>query len=180
MLTPVFLTKEIAKKAVHYIEEIIHDMDDVLLPHIMCHILILVPSMKPARDKDFPYWPNYKIEPYMLYEHSIGNPKKWPHNFSGIAKSKALQLWHERNDDRTDCMPHLLLPGETPFWGGVKRHGIVVSCSGFQPYFDKMFSGLVADMCIGLTYNAWIKAKANIDEDFLPDPCYSVKIEKTH
>ncbi len=167
MLTPTFLTKEIAKKAVYYVEGIIHDMDNVL-PHLMCHIIVLVPSMKDDRDRGYPDWPNYQIEPYALYEYNLGDPASWPHNFASIAKCKALQLWYGRNDDRTDCMPHLLFPGDTPFWGGVKRHGIVVTCSGFQPYLDKMFSGMVADMCIGLAYNAWIKTKDGFDGDFLP------------
>jgi len=87
----------------------------------------------------------------------------------------ALQLWHGRNDDRTDRIPHLLFPGDTPCWGGVKRHGIVVTCSGFQPHFGKMFSGMVADMCIGLSYNAWdqtkddfVKSRGVFQKAFLP------------
>jgi len=52
--------------------------------------------------------------------------------------------------------------------GGVKRYGIVVACSGFPPHFDKMFSGMIADMCIGLAYDYWARAKKNgFDQDFV-------------
>ncbi|PIQ68706.1 MAG: hypothetical protein COV91_02745 [Candidatus Taylorbacteria bacterium CG11_big_fil_rev_8_21_14_0_20_46_11] len=71
-------------------------------------------------------------------------------------EGKAIQLWHDRNDDRTNIMPHLLFSGDTVYWGGVKRHGIVVACSGVQPWFDKMFSGMIADMLVGIAYNAWM------------------------
>jgi len=170
ILTPAFLTKEIAKVSVRCVLDIIHDMK-LSLPRMACHIVVLVPSMKDDRNEDFPDWPNYQIEPSVLYEFSLGYRVDWsPHKFDDIARCKALQLWHERNDDRTDCMPHLLFPGDTPYWGGVKRHGIVVTCSGFQPYFDKMFSGMIADMLIGLSYNLWAKTKdeEGFDRDFLP------------
>jgi len=167
MLTPKFLTEQVAKKAVHHVLSVIQSLDGVL-NRMMCHIVILVPSMKDDRQRNYPDWPNYQIEPCAIYEYSFGNMSNWPHRFDSIARCKALQLWHDRNDDRTDCMPHLLFPGDTPYWGGVKRHGIVVACSGFQPHFDKMFSGMIADMCIGLSYNGWTDLKDDLNEDFLP------------
>ena len=169
MLTPAFLTKIIAVEAVNHVLEVVNKFHDMgLLKRAMCHIVVLVPSMKDDKDTDYSGYPNYPIEPKLLYEASLDNPANWPHKFDSIARCKALQLWHDRNDDRTDCMPHLLFPGDTHYWGGVKRHGIVVACSGFQPYFDKMFSGMVADMCIGLAYNEWAKIRADFKDDFLP------------
>lgn len=167
MLTPAFLTKEVAERSVHHVLSVIQSLDGVL-SRMMCHIVVLVPSMKDDRERDFPDWPNYLIEPCALYEYSFGDPVNWPHKFDDIARCKALQLWHGRNDDRTDCMPHLLFPDDTPYWGGVKRHGIVVTCSGFQPYFDKMFSGMIADMCIGFAYYGWAAFKEGFSGDFLP------------
>lgn len=175
MLTSAFLTRGVAEMAVHHVLCVIQNLDGVLLNRMMCHFVVLVQSMKDDRDRNYPDWPNYQIEPCALYEYSLGDPANWPRKFDEIARCEALQLWHERNDDRTDCMPHLLFPGDTPCWGGVKRHGVVVTCSGFQPHFNKMFSGMVADMCIGLSYDAWDRIKdkfgknrGTFQESFLP------------
>jgi hypothetical protein len=77
-------------------------------------------------------------------------------DYDSIAKCKALQLWQGRNDDRTDIAPHLMFAGDAPYYGGVKRHGIVVTCSGVQPWFDKMISAMICEMLVGLAYNAWM------------------------
>ena len=134
----------------------------------MCHIVILVPSMENDWPADSEGKPNYHpIEPHLLYEHSLGEKENWPHKFDRIARSKAFQLWHGRNDGRTDCIPHLLFRGDTPWWGGVKRDGIVVSCSGFQPHFDRMFAGMIAEMCVGMAYDDWAEARSKLHGDFL-------------
>jgi len=133
-----------------------------------CHIVVLVPAMKDDRANDYPSWPNYQLQPHCMYEQSVGSKENWSHKFDDIARCKALQLWHDRNDDRTDCMPHLLFPGDTPYWGGVKRHGIVVTCSGVDPWFDKMISGMIADMIIAFAYNGWMKGEdKKYDRSFL-------------
>ena len=38
----------------------------------------------------------------------------------------------------------------------MKRLGIVVTCSGLQPYIDKMIAGMVADMLITMAHEAWM------------------------
>lgn len=177
ILTPKFLTKQVAAIAVEQVLSITVlsrapiaeylNLTELFKRHV-CHIVILVPSMVDDRESDYPEWPDYDVIPHLLYEHSIGDKSGWEYPFDNIARCKALQLWHGRNDDRTDCMPHLLFPGDTPFWGGVKRHGIVVTCSGVQPWFDKMTSGMIADMCIGLAYNQWMTGfDRNDDRNFL-------------
>ncbi len=164
ILKPYFLTEKIAGDSIAYVLNIIADLfDKKELKHLDFHMVILVPSMKVDRLD----YPNYLVEPSILYEFSSGDKNKWEHKFDEIAQCKALQLWHGRNDGRTDCIPHLLFPEDTPWWGGVKRQGIVVACSGFQPHFDKMFSGLVADMCIGKAYNEWANLQSNLEGDFL-------------
>ena len=129
---------------------------------IMCHTVVLVPAMKDERAEDYPSWPAQ-----LLYEHSEhkncaagpnASENVWPRKFDDIARCMALQLWHDRNYDGTDIVPHLLFPGDTLFWGGVKRHGIVVATSGVQPYFDRMISGMVADMCIAMAHHAWLES----------------------
>jgi len=162
-----FLTKKVAKEAVGHVEKIIYSMKDKLPDPIGAHIVILVPCLNVAVDEDRKsdeismLGSNNQIEPHEVYSHDIGNKMKWTHNFRSIAMSKARQLWQGLNDSRTDCVPHLIFPGETPFWGGVKRDGIVVACSGFAPYFDKLFSSIIADTCIALAYDYYNKAKKN-------------------
>ncbi len=164
-LTPKFLTRRIAEHAITAVAHLV--FSDAPLKRKAFHIVVLVPSMKDERADDYPSYPNLPIEPQVLYEQSFSK-ETWPVKFDDIAKCKALQLWHGRNDDRTDVMPHLLFSGDAPFWGGVKREGIVVACSGVQPCFDKMISGMVADMIIALAYNEWKESDdRKNDVDFL-------------
>lgn len=161
-LMPKFLTREIAGKAINSVLGAVMPSgmpSRFPLKRHHCHVVVLVPSMEDDRAGDYPKWPNYHLEPVVLFEQSVGPSEEWEHPFDDIARCKALQLWHGRNDDRTDSMPHLLFPGDTPFWGGVKRNGIVVACSGIQPWFDKMISGMVADVCIALSYEAWMQSE---------------------
>jgi hypothetical protein len=128
----------------------------------MFHIVILVPKMEYDADA----YPDCPITPHLLAEYSYGNKEEWPHHFDEIARCKALQLWQGRNLGGTDSAPHLLLSGDTPFWGGVARDGIVVACSGDKPWIDRMISGITADIAIALAYNecaAWKMANPKLD-----------------
>lgn len=158
LVTPKYITKEIAEVAVQVgLNAVMERGTDLqrLLKRNQCHIVVLVPAMEDARVANYPDWPNYPVQPYALYQRSIGKDEGWEHPYAEIAMCKALQLWTDRNDDRTMPIPHLLFPGDTPFWGGVKRRGIVVTCSGVQPWFDKMISGIIADIIVGLAHNAY-------------------------
>ncbi len=156
-----FLTREIAEFAVMKIVPLIREMKSSLNRQV-CHIIVLVPAKKETHT-DLCGYPYYEIEPRVLFEYSLGDPETWPRKFNEIAFSKALQLWQGRNDDRTDCMPHLLFPGDTPFWGGVRRYGFVVACSGFQPRYDQMFAGLIAEICAAMAYDAWMTSPERTD-----------------
>lgn len=159
-VTPKFLTEATARLALDIVLGAFKQTPlSTLVKRQACHIVILVPSMKDDREANFPDWPNYAITPQVLLEHSLGDRAEWSAEYDNIARCKALQLWHERNDDRTDIMPHLLFPGDTPYWGGVRRHGIVVACSGVQPYFDKMIAGMIADTLVGLAYHFWMTSE---------------------
>lgn len=158
LLTPKYLTKEIAKQAVDLAFEAVFGHHSPVRPRLRrdhCHVVVLVPAMDDAREADYPDYPNYPLQPVVLYEDGLGEKEKWDKEFDNIARCKALQLWTDRNDDRTSPIPHLLFPGDTPYWGGVKRRGIVVTCSGLQPYFDKLVSGLVADIIVALAHDAY-------------------------
>jgi hypothetical protein len=132
-----------------------------------CYIVVLVPSMEDDNANGRAKWPNYFIKPHCIYQCGWGDNKSWAHPFDKIAMCKALQLWHGRNDDRNNSIPHLLFPGDTPFYGGVKREGIVVACSGFKPYFDRMISGMIADMLIGIASDLFESSAEDRKRDFL-------------
>jgi hypothetical protein len=169
LLTPKFMTAEIAKSAVEaaltlvYSQLIRGALDPKLKEHL--HIVVLVPGMADDYEEDYPNWPDYPLKPVLLYEESRGNPADFKYPFDAIARCKALQLWTDRNDDRTDIVPHLLFKGDTPFWGGVKRRGIVVACSGVDPWVDKMISGIVADIIIALAHDGWVHSNDKADDE---------------
>lgn len=168
LLTPKYLTEEVAKRAVAVAYHAVADNEspirlDVKGPH--CHVVVLVPAMEDARADDFPSYPNYPLRPVVIYEQSFGHTEEWEHEYNNIARCKALQLWTDRNDNQAGVTPHLLFPSDTPFWGGVKREGIVVACSGVQPWFDKLISGIVADTIIALVHDAYERDEE--DSDFL-------------
>ncbi len=165
--TPKFLTAEMAKIAVEAALDCLYNgkLKEVLKPHReQLHIVVLVPGMKDDRP-DYPAWPNYQLQAVALYEHTLGSPTEFPYPFVDIARCKALQLWHDRNDDRTEIVPHLLFPGDAPFWGGVKRRGIVVTCSGVKPWLDKMLSGMVADILVASAHAAWEASPDKADDE---------------
>lgn len=158
LLTPKYLTKEIAQQAVSLVLQTVMSEGSSFrsrLKRHQCHIVVLVPGMKDDRATDYPEWPDYPLTPVSLYEESVGNPSEWTAKFNDIARCKALQLWTDRNDDRTGVVPHLLFSGDTVYWGGVKRRGIVVTCSGVQPWFDKMIAGMVADAIVALAHDSY-------------------------
>jgi hypothetical protein len=167
LITPKFATPALAKIAVETTLDALYNgpLREALKPHReQLHIVILVPGMKDDRP-DYPEWPNYEMQPVPLYEQTMGDPKDFPYPFVDIARCKALQLWHDRNDDRTDIIPHLLFPGDAPFWGGVKRRGFVVTCSGVKPWIDKLISGMVADIFVALVHNAWETSSEKADDE---------------
>jgi len=148
LLTPKYVTERTALLATEMALNAVtpHNTVGRMFKGKDCHVVVLVPSTEDVREEDYPLWPNYPVQPYCIHQHSVGDKSEWKAPFDEIARCKALQLWRGQNEDgNTDSMPHLLFPDDTPFWGGVKRHGIVVACSGFQPYFDQLVSGIVAD-----------------------------------
>jgi hypothetical protein len=156
-LPPKFLNNATANLAINLITEAIqHPMIQVDLRRNAFHIVVLVPKMEIGLGSH----QMYSTQPHTLAEYSH-NKNLWPQsaNYDKIAHCKALQLWYGNADGGTDTKPHLLFSGDTPFWGGVKRDGIVVACSGVQPYFDRMISGMVADICIAYAYHAWATSR---------------------
>lgn len=165
-LKPKFLTKEVADQAMNAVWEMVSLQPpfNERLKRLAFHVTVLGPEM----DHGTSTYPNYPIRPIVIAEQGFGDKNLWSHDFAEIAQCKALQLWHDRNNGATTIMPHLLFPNDTPFWGGVKRDGIVVACSGVQAHFDRMIAGMVADGCVALAYDAYKKWSAeNPDADFV-------------
>lgn len=178
VITPKFLTSEKASLVTHAVYELVfggggresRKLSDYLRPSRgQCHVVVLVPAMTDHRKQDYPDWPDYPIRPVLLYENSFLNGKKeLDARFDEIARCKALQLWTDRHDGGTDTKPHLLFSGDAPFWGGVKRDGIVVACSGVQPAIDRMIAGMIADMLVATAYQDWKTSDDKADDvDFL-------------
>ncbi|TSC84101.1 MAG: hypothetical protein G01um101417_370 [Parcubacteria group bacterium Gr01-1014_17] len=165
-LTPKFLTKQLAEKAIHYFINGIFSAN-IPFKRKACCIVVLVPAMEVGHETTDMDYPNFPTKAHFLCEYQLLKDK-WTGDYDQIARCKALQLWHGRNDDGTSIKPHLLFPNDTVYWGGVKRHGIVVACSGVQPWFDKMLSGMIADLLVGLAHNEWVTSKdAESKVDFL-------------
>jgi len=168
LLTPKYITEGICYKAVLSVLNLtMHEKAPLYndLKRHQCHIVVLVPAMEDAREEDYPAWPNYPMQAKAVYEHSVGEDE-WEHQYDNIARCKALQLWTGRNDDRTSPIPHLLFSGDTQYWGGVNRRGFVVTCSGVQPWFDKMISGMVSDIIVALAHDAFVndpEVQAGVD-----------------
>ncbi|KUM26660.1 hypothetical protein AU467_20190 [Mesorhizobium loti] len=153
-IAPKYLTSQLAETAVALVLGAVMysgRMAAIVDGH-NCHIVVLVPSLRDIPQADDINWaPNDPVAPLCIYEISVGNREEWSNEFDKTARNKALQLWRGQSmDGNTEPMPHLLFPNDTPFWGGVKRHGIVVATSGLQAYFDQMISGMIADAIKGL------------------------------
>lgn len=96
------------------------------------------------------------FEECIIYEHSLGEPSTWASPFDKIARSKGLLSW-ERGMSTQQIQalaPHLLEPGDTSYYGSVFSDGIVVACSGVQPFFDHMISAWVLEACRALCIQA--------------------------
>lgn len=157
VMQPKFLTLDVAKKATDIVLSQVFEgpLAEILKPKRQeCHVVILVP----AKEKT----PLHESVVFPLTLHEQSRRRKdergdlpFEKAFDLVARSKANQLWEERNDGRTDCQPHLLFPDEAPWYGGVKREGIVVACSGLQPWVDQFISGMIADLMITMARSAW-------------------------
>lgn len=163
---PKFLTVEMARTAVGHVwlTIVCNELVDFMPKRRACHIVVMVPEMEVTGKDENTHggpiynYPDYPVRPVVLYENSF-ELSNWTADYADGAKCKAFKLWHGHNDGRTDILPHLMYSGDCPFWGGVKRDGIVVACSGVEPHFDRMISGMVADMLIAGAYHAWMKSE---------------------
>lgn len=171
VLTPKFLTPLMAERAVSAAWSAVQSPSARLSlnpKRVQSHVVVLVPSTQDG-GPDWNNYPHYTIEPHILYEVSFGRGTDgedlFEYPFDNIARCKALQLWQGRNDGRTDIQPHLLFEDDSPFWGGVKRHGMVAACSGIQPWSDQAVAGITLDLLAAMGYEAWKTSRDHADDE---------------
>ncbi|MFA0076800.1 hypothetical protein AB4427_01365 [Vibrio artabrorum] len=101
------------------------------------HIVVINPTVKPW-ESDF--------ESAILFQRSLGNPESWAVEFDKLARAKAKQAWKHSfsNIDIQSKHPTLLEEGDVLWSGSFVYGGIVVACSGVEPEFDMLASGLIA------------------------------------
>lgn len=104
-----------------------------------CHIVIMNPQIKP--------WDSYSaFKSTILYEESIKDGQEWKYPYAEIARSKAEQAWRNGQSNIITRMlaPATLKKGDTIYWGSFEYYGVIVACSGVEPWFDMLISGWIA------------------------------------
>lgn len=154
LVFPKFLCSKLADVVIRSVldmafspDSLIHELGLIKPAETMFHIKVMVLG----KENDFP---GTSLTPLTLTYYSAGHPSNWAYPFDRIADSKAQQLW-EGKTDGAQVVPHLLFKGDTPYVGGVKREGIVVVCSGFDEYVDRMISGMIAEGLIAGARYLW-------------------------
>lgn len=101
------------------------------------HVVVMNPLMPPGEAA---------FEDAILYEHSLGDPKRWDADYAAYARGKARMSWRSRRSGHAICdvAPHRMAAGEQPLWGGVIVDEVVVGVSGCFPWFDEAFAGAIA------------------------------------
>lgn len=141
-----FMSEEVAKVATSYVLRAIDTQPlSNLIPNPTLSVLVLVPSSYDNPD-----------DSYFILERNVGND--WKSKYALSARHIAQQIWQGRQDGCHGVAPHLLFEkGDVFIGGGVKRDGIVVACYGVQPHFARMISGMIADTCIAIAYNNYVR-----------------------
>jgi hypothetical protein len=160
---PPFLNRLIAEQAIRAAVKTV--FETLPVKRKMMHVVVLAPQY--SGDESYPC---NESRPFILAELSFGDKTAWPHRFEEIARKKAQQCWYGRSDGGS-VKPHLLLPGDTPFWGSVERDGLVAAASGVEPWGDRATASMTIDLCVALSYYAFMAWKSqHEEEDFLPLP----------
>ena len=95
-----------------------------------------------------------------LAEHSFqfDSDEPWPGPYGEIANSKGGQVLDGRRRSGPFTPAHMLLRGDTRYWGQVERDGYAAAASGQDPYIDRLVAGQCIDGCIAkaaLNFKRW-------------------------
>ncbi len=152
-LNSYFIQPEAARKAVELSLPMMQAaMDSKLAGESgFLYIVIMQPGVTPA---------SASFEEAILYEHAVGDTRKWDADYRGFARAKAQVSWKTGMDGHMvqALRPHLLEAGDTTLWGGIVLDDIVVAVSGADPWYDEAFAGTLA-FCLRAIAKAGIADK---------------------
>ena len=131
------MRKELAREAVELVLPAIFRLLEHYAKRKHLCIVVMDPGIKP--------WEG-SFEKAVLYQHRIGNPAEWEHDYQDIARSKAQQAWRNGQANIITQMlgPANLKTCDTVYWGSFEYQGVIVAASGIQPWFDMLVSAWVA------------------------------------
>jgi hypothetical protein len=120
--------RDLARRAVHMALPLLENaMRDASFGDSgFLHVVVLNPAMAPGAAR---------FEEAILYEHSLGDRKRWDADYAAFARDKALTSWVEQRDNDA---------------GAAYLDGIVVAASGAFPAFDHAYSTAIAACLRGL------------------------------
>lgn len=156
------LTESLVLKTIPVIEGVYRAMLNAgFLKRPDLHMVILDPT------KVFAVTPYF--EEAVLFQHSFTDPSGWENPYNKFALKKAEVTWRTGLSTRVirECTPHLLVKGDTRYGGSVNVNGIIVACSGVQPWFDEMFAGIEAMLLQGFANEYMQTVIIPGDEDFI-------------
>ncbi len=96
-----------------------------------------------------------------IYSTRFGtqDPSQWEWPYDEIATSKASITGRTGLPSRIVQLekPHLLLPGDTLYWGSWIEGDYLVAASGVQSYFDEYFSKMALYLALAMNENTRAK-----------------------
>lgn len=153
-MTSLYLTKAIAEEAVKTVMPAIMSLMKNRGVRGDLHIVVLDPTIKP--------W-NGTFTDAVIYEHQIGDPQEWKHDYASIARSKAEQSWRTQmpNGIMQLNAAALIEAGDVKYASAFVEplSGMTVGCSGIQGYFDYLVGGWVALACLQFAKDESEKAR---------------------
>lgn len=156
-------TKSIPEQAFDLTKPAIMELLDTTAKRKHVHIVIMNHSVKP--------WDNKNFIDAIWWEHSICDGASWEHDYKAIARAKAEQMWRRGQDSAviSQIPSALLRPGDTFYYGSFNYYGVVVACSGVEPYFDMLISAWIAIAVQQLSQHYIEKHQRTYPkEDFMP------------
>lgn len=97
------------------------------------------------------------LSPYydMVAQRSYGDQAEWEHPYDRIAHGKTRITGRTGKTSRQVQLtePELLVTDDVMYWGNATMLGIIVSCSGVQPWFDEVISNAILWIIYGLIQN---------------------------
>ncbi|MBI4100906.1 hypothetical protein HY441_00330 [Candidatus Microgenomates bacterium] len=92
------------------------------------------------------------VDGAVLYMESVGDHAEWEHPYDDIARSKFRITCQTGMPSRLvqEIHPELVPEAETVYWGSWIDGGVVVACSGVEPWFDEAFAKTICALCVAL------------------------------